>query len=421
MKHFVTRRVLVTLVLAVAFFGTFTAGTVTGYLARPVLAAEEPKEFAVFWEAWDIVNNHFVDRDKLDFTRMTYGAIQGMLDSLGDQGHTAFFSPEVAQAENNALEGSFEGIGAYVDAQGDQVKIIAPIRGSPAEEAGVLAGDVILAVDGEEVTGLPQWEVISKVRGPAGSKVTLTILHPNATDSVDIAIVRARIDVESVSWARVPGTDVAYVQITQFASDTGDELKRALTEINAEKAAGHPISGILLDLRNNPGGLLNQAMRVGSQFLPAGEIILNERNAQGKVSNYKSLGDGLGRELPMVVLINEGSASASEILAGALQDHGRAKLVGMTTVGTGTVLVPFTLSDGSMIRLGVTNWLTPNMRLIKNQGIEPDVKVEQEASVEKIDAVLLQQTSSQKTLPKADEQFNTALKLLQTAVAEQSE
>lgn len=412
------KRVLSVLVLALALFTAFTAGTVTGYVARPALAAEQPTEFTVFWEAWDIVVTHFVDRDRVDFRRMTYGAIQGMLDSLGDQGHTAFFSPEVAQQENSALEGSFEGIGAYVDAEGEQVKIIAPIRGSPAEAAGLLAGDIVLKVDGLEITGMPQWDVIARVRGPAGSTVTLTVIHPGEMEPVDIEIVRARINVDSVAWARVPESDIAYIQITQFAADTADELRVALQEIRAEADQERPITGVVLDLRNNPGGLLNQALRVGSQFLPEGAIILNERNAEGRVSNYKSLGRGLARDVPMVVLINEGSASAAEILSGALQDHERAKLVGMTTVGTGTVLVPFTLSDGSMIRLGVTNWLTPDMRLIKNQGIEPDVVVEQGPDVEKIDAYLLQDATGRDDLPQEDLQFSSALMLLEETRAE---
>ncbi|MCL4857799.1 MAG: S41 family peptidase [Caldilineaceae bacterium] len=414
------RRWLLVFLLTAMLGSAFSAGAVTGYLARPVLAADQPSEFAVFWEAWDIVLNHFVDRDRLDARRMTYGAIQGMLDSLGDQGHTAFFSPEAAQAESRALEGSFEGIGAYVDAEGEQVKIIAPIRGSPAEAAGLLAGDIILKVDGVEVTGLPQWEVIGMVRGPAGTTVTLTVLHPEASEPVDIAITRGRIAIASVDWARVPERDIVYVQITQFAANTADDLRKALEAIHAETDAGQPVAGLILDLRNNPGGLLSQALRTGNQFLPTGAIILNERNAQGRVSSYKSLGRGLARDLPMVALINEGSASAAEIIAGALQDNERAQLVGMTTVGTGTVLVPFTLSDGSLIRLGVTNWLTPNLRLIKGQGIEPDVMVSQEAGVTKVDAEALREAAEQQSFASDDLQFDAALMLLEGLVAEKS-
>jgi carboxyl-terminal processing protease len=207
------------------------------------------------------------------------------------------------------------------------------------------------------------------------------------------------------------------VQISQFAADTADELRKALEAIQAETAAGRPVTGIVLDLRNNPGGLLHQALRVGSQFLPEGQVILNERNAEGRVSTFKSQGRGLAREISLVVLINEGSASAAEILSGAIQANDRGQLVGMTTVGTGTVLVPFTLSDGSMIRLGVTNWLTPDMRLIKGQGIEPDVMVEQAPEVEKVDAYLLAEAAELQALPDADLQFEAALDLLQGDLA----
>ena len=414
------KRFLTVMGFVLALTLAFAGGTVTGYLAQPALAAEHPTQFDVFWEAWDVVVNNFVDRDQIDFTKMTYGAIQGMLDSLGDQGHTVFFSPEVAQQEANALEGSFEGIGAYVGKEEDQIKIIAPIRGSPAEQAGVLAGDIILKVDGVAVTGLPESDVIAKVRGPAGSKVLLTVLHVDSDEPVEIAVTRARIDIKSVSWARIPDTNLAYIQITQFASDTSRELRTALEAINAEQGNGkrgeQPIQGIVLDLRNNPGGLLNEAIRVGSQFLPQGTVILNERDAAGKISTLRSLGRGLGRDLPMVALINEGSASAAEIVSGALQDNERAKLVGMTTVGTGTVLVPFELSDGSVIRLGVTNWLTPNQRLIKNQGIEPDITIEQAPDMAKVDAITLEEADQTKVLTTEDEQFNVALKALQSLV-----
>jgi carboxyl-terminal processing protease len=407
------RRWLVIVVIVVAMFGSFTVGNITGFLARPVIAAGQPSEFQIFWEAWDIVIEHFVDQDKIDFTKMTYGAIQGMLDSLGDQNHTVFFSPEVAKQEARAFEGSFEGIGAYIDSENDQFKVVAPIHGSPAEAAGILAGDIVLKVDGVEVQGLPGYEVIGMVRGPAGTTVTLTVLHPDAQDPVDIEIVRAKIEVESVLWTRVPETSVAYLQITQFASDTGDELKRALEEIRAEADSGRPITGILLDLRNNPGGLLSEAIRAGSQFLPEGAIILNQQDSEGRVDVLKSIGRGLARDLPMVVLINEGSASAAEILSGALQDHERARLVGMTTVGTGTVLIPFNLSDGSVIRLGVTNWLTPKMKLIKNQGILPDVMIEQEPAVERVDAYRLREAEDLQSLPEEDLQFHSGLMLLQ--------
>jgi len=387
----------------------FLFGNITGWFVRPVLAAEAPPEFALFWEAWDIVLTNFVDQDKIDFQRMTYGAIQGMLDTLGDENHTVFFDPETALLQASALEGSFEGIGANVSMENGQFVVTSPMRGSPAEAAGILPGDIVLAVDGTPVEDLPEWDVINHVRGPAGTSVVLTVLHPGTSDPVDITIIRGRIEVKSVAWARIPNTDIAYVQITQFAGDTNFELMRVLQHIREEATSAQPVQGILLDLRNNPGGYLHEAVRIGSQFLDNGQVILHERDASGDIETQKAFGNGFARDLPVVVLINQGSASAAEILAGALQENGRAKLIGETTLGTGTILHPFTLSDGSVIRLGVTNWLTPEFNLIKNQGIQPDVRITQPASVQLVDATWLQEQTGDATLTTDDAQFQAAL------------
>ncbi len=406
------KRTLKITVVVLAILIAFSAGNLTGYLARPVLAAQEPSQFKIFWEAWDLVLAHFVDRDKVDYTTMTYGAIQGMLEALGDKNHTVFFPPEIAKQEASALEGSFEGIGAYVSKEQDLFTITAPIHGSPAEAAGILAGDIVLAVNGENISELQEFQVIGKIRGPAGSKVTLTVLHPEATDPVDITIVRGRIMIDSVLWSRIPGTNLIYLQITQFAADTSKEMQKALQAIHDEADSGKPVDGIVLDLRNNPGGYLQEAIQIGNQFLKPGDIILNERDSHSNVSTYNVTGNGLARDYPIVVLINQGSASAAEILAGALQDNGRAKLVGQTTLGTGTVLQPFTLSDGSLLRLGVTNWLTPKMHLIKDQGIQPDIKIEQKPSVRLIDGTRLQTMTRTQLFDQDDRQFNSALLLL---------
>lgn len=394
----------------------FLAGTLTGFMARPVLADDRPAQFEVFWEVWDLVQQYFVDQDQIDPARMTYGAIQGMLATLGDENHTVFFSPEEAQQQESQLEGSFEGIGAYVEGADEGFRIVAPIHGSPAEEAGILAGDIVLKVDGEDIVGLPEWEVISRIRGPAGTTVVLTVLHPNTEEPVEIAVVRGRIDVESVTWARIPSTDLVYLQISQFAADTGDELQKALEAIDAEAVADAPVAGILLDLRNNPGGYLQEALRVNTQFLEAGKIILHERDAAQQLRTYRSVGKGLGRDYPMVAMINQGTASAGEITAGALKENGRARLIGQPTLGTGTVLQPFTLSDGSVLRLGVTNWLTPDKNLIKNQGVTPDSTVEQDPAVRMIDAFQLEEaTSLSDILAQGDKQFNLALLQLRLA------
>lgn len=402
----IVQRLVIVLIFLTSLGGAFTVGMATGVGARPALASDEPSQFSVFWEVWDLVNEHFVDQDKIDPTRMTYGAIQGMLATLGDENHTIFFSPEEAEQQADAMQGSFEGIGAYVEEVDGAVRIVAPIHGSPAEAAGILAGDVIFKVDGEDVTGLPQWEVVSRIRGPADTEVVLTVLHPDAEELVDITVMRGKIDVESVTWQQIPGTDFAYIQIAQFADDTGSELQAALEEINAAET---PFAGILLDLRNNPGGYLAEALRVNSEFLPRGQTILHERDASGEIKTWKSVGEGLAREIPLVVLINEGTASAGEITAGALQENGRARLIGQPTLGTGTVLQPFTLSDGSVVRLGVTNWLTPNQNLIKGEGVKPDISLAQEAGVKMVDSYTLEDATLTEVLELGDRQFNLGL------------
>ena len=402
------RHLVVIVVFLASLGGAFTAGTVTGFTARAASASDEPSQFSVFWEAWNLVDKYFVDRDKIDPTKMTYGAIQGMLATLGDENHTVFFSPEEAKQQAESMEGSFEGIGAYVESKEGYIHIVAPIHGSPAEDAGILAGDIVFKVNGEDVAGLPEWEVISKIRGPAGTSVVLTVLHVDEKKPVDITVERGKIDVESVTWSRIPDTDFAYVKISQFADDTGTELDKVLKAVN-EASKETPIKGILLDLRNNPGGYLAEALRVNSEFLPTGDVILHERDAQGKIKTWKSTGNGEARDIPMVVLINEGTASAGEITAGALQENGRAKLLGQPTLGTGTVLQPFTLSDGSVVRLGVTNWLTPKQNLIKGKGITPDISLAQDVSVTMVDNYALEDATLNQVLEKGDKQFNLGL------------
>lgn len=406
------KQISVTSLVLLTAITFFSLGSVVGYQAKAAIAADEPDEFGVFWETWDLVQAHFVDRDRIDFQRMTYGAIQGMLDTLGDSNHTAFLPPEVAQRTESDMEGSFEGIGAYVGVDNGQFTIISPILGSPAEKSGILPGDIVVEVDGEDITGQPQWEVIDKIRGPAGTTVVLTVLHPEGEDFVEIAIVRDRIDINSVLWNTIPGTDLAYLQITQFAADTNRELEIALKEINETQTDGKPIRGILLDLRNNPGGFLQQALLIASNFLPEDDIILWEQDANDALSDYRSAGAGLARDIPVVVLINEGSASAAEILAGSLQANGRARLVGETTLGTGTVLRPFQLSDGSVVRLGVTNWLTPDQELIKGEGIKPNITVTQKLSTEMVDGRTIGNLDEETIREQEDKQFNMGLLFL---------
>lgn len=401
-------------VLIFAMVASYGAGIFTGTGVSVVRAADEPTEFGVFWEAWDAVVDAFVDRDKVDFKEMTYGAIRGMLATLDDENHTMFFTPEEAAQEASSMEGSFEGIGAYVEQEDGIFRIVTPMHGSPAEEAGIVAGDVVLKVDGEDISGLPEWEVISKIRGPAGSKVVLTIQHPNEEETVDIEVTRGNIEIDSVLWAPIPGTSLVYLQITQFADDTADEVKSALEDIRAHRPA---FKGMVLDLRNNPGGYVHILEQVSSQFLPEDTVIMYERDADGNLETHTTSGDGLATEIPIVALINPGTASAGEILAAALQQNDRAELVGETTTGTGTVLRPYYFSDGSMLRLGVTNWLTPDQSLLKDKGVTPDHEVTIDAEIPMVDAYALEEMDSAGVKASEDPQFKAALDLLKSKLA----
>jgi carboxyl-terminal processing protease len=316
-----------------------------------------------------LASERYVDSDAVDPAAMTSGAVNGMLDSLGDQGHTRFLPAEEATAWDESLRGSFEGIGAYVDVRDGRPIIVAPIEGSPAEAAGLRAGDEVLAVNGEPTDGWTIDRLISNVRGPRGTDVTLRVLHPGETTPIDVTITRASVDVPSVTW-RVLSNQTAFVRVSSFDNDTGTELEEALS---AAQAAG--AQAIVLDLRNNPGGFLSEAVKSASQFLPAGSTILLEANRAGEQTPTVVRSPGVAQNIPVVVLVNENSASAAEILSGALQENERAMVIGEATFGTGTVLTPFRLDDGGRLLLGTSEWLTPEGRQIRGQGITPDEQV----------------------------------------------
>ena len=403
------RRVALSAVVFWLMALAFVGGNISGFTIRSAMAAEErPSQFIVFWEAWDYVVAHFVDRERVDFAAMTYGAIEGMLASLGDEGHTTFLAPDAVRLHQTSLEGSFEGIGAYVSMEEGEVLIVAPIDGSPAEQAGILAGDVILEVDGEPVQGKSLDQVIFLVRGPADSEVVLTVRRPEVLEPLQVPITRAQIEVPSVSWSPIPTTDISYIKISQFTASVDRELEAALREISEAQIN----QGIILDLRNNPGGFLQQAIQANSQFLPKGDLILIESDANQNQTVHRSRGLGYAREVPLVVLINLGTASAGEITAGALKENERALLIGETTFGTGTVLNQFGLSDGSAILLGVTNWLTPDGNLIKGQGVTPDLEVIQPASSKHVSAELLKSMTAELVGAIEDDQFLKALEHL---------
>ncbi|MHB1132545.1 MAG: S41 family peptidase [Chloroflexota bacterium] len=358
----------------ILLFGGFGAGLVVERsLAAAAPSAAEPEglqaNFKVFWEAWNLAQQHYVDRDALDPRRQTYGAIQGMLDSLGDIGHTRFLSPEALRAEEEALSGQFEGIGAHLVLREGRPTILAPIPGSPAAQAGLRPGDTIERVDGKDVSTLDVDEVVKLVRGPKGTSVTLTVIHADEAIPVDITVMRDRIMVPSVQWALLPGSNIGHILVSQFSERSTENIVRAVAEVKSQGARG-----IILDLRNDPGGLRDEAIGVASQFLKEGNALV-EVNAQGQRKHYPVKPGGVATDIPLVVLVNEGTASSAEIVAGAIQDHKRGQVLGTTTLGTGTVLSVYKLSDGSAIFLGTEGWLTPNGREIWHKGIAPDIVV----------------------------------------------
>lgn len=369
-------------------------------------SGEEPEQFGVFWQAWDIVQQNFVDRNALDPTAMTYGAIRGMVAALGDEGHTAFLTPEERERQQSDLSGTFSGIGAQLGIRDQLPVIVAPFDGSPADQAGVKAGDIIIKVDGEDVTTLPLNEIVAKIRGPEGTEVTLSLLRPDENRSLEVTITRGEIKVPAASWAMIPGTQVALIRLSQFSANALPDVVRS---VNEAKQAG--AEALIVDVRNNPGGLLEQAISVTSQFLKDGNVLLEE-DAQGRRKAYAVESGGVATDLPLVVLINPGSASSAEIFAGAIQDHGRGQLVGETTFGTGTVLQPYILDDGSALLLGTRQWLTPNGRLIRKQGISPDVAVELPIEADLLTPEEVKRMTAEELSASADTQMLKALELL---------
>lgn len=348
-------------------------------LPDPYPSTTIPKEavpdFNLMAEAWNAINSHYVDRPSVQPRKMTYGAISGMVESLGDTGHSGFLSPEMVRAEHTIEVGQFTGIGAEIQMKKDRVIIVAPMDGSPAQKAGIRAGDIIVKVDNKNTNGLSLQEVVSKIMGPAGTRVTLTLEGPSTGEKRTVIVRRANISLQSVTWRMLPDLRIAHIRIAFFSKGTSEELEKALTAI--EK---HGAKGAVLDLRNDPGGLLDMAVGVASRFLESGTV-LQEKNAKGETRAVVVETGGRKSGLPLVVLINAGTASASEIVAGALQDAKRAIIVGETTFGTGTVLNIVPLSDGSALQLAVLEWLTPHGRTIWHKGISPDVAVSLPADI----------------------------------------
>lgn len=381
------------LVVIVLILGSFAGGFVTGHLvpftnipglpapivaAPPTISPEQqsstPAEFqalfAPFWEAWNLVHENYVDQPVNDINLMR-GAISGMLNALGDQ-HSSYMDPESFAQANASLEGEYEGIGAFVDTTTKYLTITSPMPGSPAERAGLLPGDQVIAIDGEDMTGVAAEVARTKVIGPANTTVHLTILREGENKPLEFDVVREKITLKSAT-GKMLENDIAYIQVTTFGSKTTPELLATLKDLMAQSP-----KGIILDLRNNGGGFLQTAVEVTSQFIGDGVVLYEEYGDKSRTT-YDVIPGGMATntKIPMVVLINEGSASASEIVAGALQDTKRAQLVGVTSYGKGSVQnwIPLQGENGA-VRITIAKWLTPLEHTIHKIGLTPDVVAE---------------------------------------------
>jgi len=333
----------------------------------PQPPASRDELMAPFWEAWEILHDEYVDQP-LDDGSLVQGAIRGMVDSLGDP-HSSYMDPDEYLQANLPLDGEYEGIGAWVDADGEFLTIISAMPGSPAERGGLQPGDQVIGVDGEDVTGLDGNLVIRRVLGPAGTAVRLTIRREGVPDPIDLELVRERIDLASVEGEMLEG-DIGYIRLLSFGAQTADDLDRELADLLRQDP-----QGLILDLRGNGGGFLHTAVDVASQFLSEG-VVLSERFGDGQETIYEVEGGGRATQIALVVLIDGGSASASEIVAGAIQDHDRGLLVGVTSFGKGSVQNWIELNDDQgAVRVTIARWYTPDGRQIHEVGLTPDVEV----------------------------------------------
>lgn len=326
-------------------------------------------DFRLVTQAWNIILGNYVDRDAIDPLLMAHRSIEAMTDSLGDTGHSTFLSKQMLKHADTAMAGKFTGIGIEVQPKNGQPVIVAALDGSPAFQAGLHAGDVIVQVNGSPISNLPPNQIVNRIAGPAGEPVKLTVLDPRTGRQSDVAITRASFKVSNVTWERLPGRNIAHLRIAIFSDGVAREVRDALLEIQRQG-----LTNVILDLRNNPGGVMDEAITSASQFLSTGNVLL-EKHADRKIKPIPVEPGGVAQKIGLVVLVNGGSASASEIVAGAIHDAGRGKLVGEKTWGTGTVLTQFPLLDGSALLLAVEEWLTPSGRSYWHKGIQPDIAI----------------------------------------------
>lgn len=363
-------------VLMIFVFGYMVGQGGFGYAGGQIVVNRaydsQRADYTLFWSAYDTLMAKFADQP-LDQQQLLYGAIQGMINAAGDP-YTVFFDPEQAEQFAQELQGSFDGIGAEIGIKDDQLVVVAPLDNTPAQRAGLLPGDMILAIDDESTVGITVDMAVSKIRGTAGTDVKLTILHEGSSAPQDITITRGKIEVRSMEFEvkNLGDKEIAVIKLSRFGEDTQGLFNHAVDVILQSG-----VDGIILDLRSNPGGYLETAVAIASNWVETDKVVVKQRSNNGQVEEYLSEAWPRLNGMKTIVLVNGGSASASEIVAGALQDYGLATLVGERTFGKGSVQELVSMKDGSTIKITTAKWLTPNDRMIDKNGLEPNEVVEQ--------------------------------------------
>ncbi|MFH1582145.1 MAG: S41 family peptidase [bacterium] len=330
----------------------------------------EEVNFSLFWETWNKLEEKYVDKASLNTQEMIYGAIEGMVNSLGDP-YTVFLKPEDTKVFIEDVKGSFEGVGMEIGIRNSQLQVIAPLEGTPAQKAGLKAGDKLVEIDGESTVGITTDEAVKKIRGPKGTEVVLGIYRESWGEKRDVPIIRGVIAIPSLKL-ELRDDNIAYIHLYQFSEAAAYDFRKAVIDILES-----PTQKIVLDLRNNPGGYLEVAQEIAAWFLEKGQVVAIEDFGEGREKElYKANGSSKLASYPVVVLINEGSASASEILAGALRDNKDSIIVGITSFGKGSVQQLERFSEGSSLKITVAKWLTPKGDLIADKGLEPDIEIE---------------------------------------------
>ncbi len=360
------RKTLISICLVTTILAGFGGGFYFGKSQCKICPPEEI-DFSLFWEAWNRLEEKSVDKEKFDTQEMIYGAISGMVKSLEDP-YTVFLNPEEAERFKEDISGIFEGVGMEIGIRKGQLQVIAPLEGTPAKKAGLRPGDKIIKVGDTLTTDITIDEAVNLIRGPKGTEVTLTIYREEWGSSQEIKIIRETIEIPSLDWEMLED-NIAHLKLYHFTEKASVDFRET-----AIKILNSPAEKIILDLRNNPGGYLEVAQDIAGWFLKRGDIVVIEEGKERKI--YKSQGSASLSEYPIVILINQGSASGSEILAGALRDNRGILIVGETSFGKGSVQELESLKGGSTLKITVAKWLTPKGELITDKGLEPDIKVE---------------------------------------------